>query len=148
MTDKLRGKALALLARREHSRAQLARKLAPHAESEDELNSLLDDLVADGMVSDARYAGIRVASRGLRYGNARLAYDLGQDGVAAEEVAAALADVAHESGRCRLVWEKKFGTLPASLQERARQVRFLQSRGFSSASIRATLAGTELEDVS
>ncbi|MCL2021078.1 MAG: recombination regulator RecX [Betaproteobacteria bacterium] len=148
MAQHLRAKALALLARRDYSRAALAKKLAPHAESEAALNCLLDALVAASLLSDARYASNRVGARGVRYGNARLAYELGQEGVPVEEVAAAIAEADAESGRCHLVWQKKFSALPVTLPERARQVRFLRQRGFSSASIRQVLGETELDDVS
>ncbi|MCL2075126.1 MAG: recombination regulator RecX [Betaproteobacteria bacterium] len=143
----LRGKALALLARREYSRAALAKKLAPHVESEAMLEKLLDDLVAADLLSDARFAASRVNALSARRGNARLAHELGQEGVAAEEIATALLEAGDENERCLTVLQKKFGAPPATLAERARQVRFLRYRGFSSASIQNALGITELDDV-
>ena len=70
MSDTLRVRALQLLARREHARAELARKLAPHAESEEALSSLLDSLESERLLSNTRYAEARVHTRGARYGNA------------------------------------------------------------------------------
>ncbi|MDR0233886.1 MAG: recombination regulator RecX [Zoogloeaceae bacterium] len=148
MAAHLRGKALALLARREYSRALLAKKLMPFAESEQALESVLDDLAASLMLSDARYASNRARARGSRYGNARLTRELEEAGVAAETISVALAATEDESRRCRAVWQKQFGALPDTLAERARQVRFLQYRGFSSDSIRQVLNGTEWDDAS
>jgi regulatory protein len=146
MSLTLRQRALGLLARREHSRAELARKLAPHAESEEELVALLDDLAARRQLSDARYAAERIAFRSRRYGNARLAQELRQAGVSSETADAALAETESELERAHQVWLKKFGQLPADLSERARQTRFLAGRGFSSATIRQVLKGTVDED--
>jgi len=135
----LRVRALAWLARREHSRAELGRKLAAYAESEDEVERLLDSLEAERLLSDGRYASERAAVRGLRYGNLRLKQELQAQGVDGETLAAALAGSGDERERCRAVWAKKFGVLPASAEERARQMRFLQYRGFSPESIRSVL---------
>ncbi|GBG02123.1 hypothetical protein AZSI13_14500 [Azospira sp. I13] len=146
MSLTLRQRALGLLARREHSRAELARKLAAHAESEEELVALLDDLAARRQLSDARYAAERVAFRSRRYGNARLAQELRQAGVASDTAEAALAETASELERARQVWQKKFDQLPVDLPERARQTRFLAGRGFSSATIRQVLKGGADED--
>ena len=77
----LRARAVQLLARREHSRSELARKLAPHAQSREELETLLDDLVRQGFLSDLRYAESVARSRGARYGSQRVVQELRQKGV-------------------------------------------------------------------
>lgn len=136
MTRTLRERALALLARREHARAELRRKLAPHAESAAEIDSLLDELAQQRLLSDARYADMRVHVRAGRYGNARLAQELRQQGVSDEVVASTLAEAEDELSRAHTVWAKKFTAPPTSPQERARQMRFLQGRGFSGETIR------------
>jgi len=148
MSGSLRERALVLLARREHARAELARKLAPHAESVDELNVLLDDLVARRLLSDERYVEMRMHARGERFGNARLAYELRTQGVSDELVGAALAGEIDELARARQVWQRKFGNNVGKISEgtnaaaeRARQVRFLMSRGFSGETIRRVLRG-------
>ena len=74
MKGTLRERALGLLARREHSRVELARKLAPHAESAEELEALLDDLCARRLLSDERYVEMRLNARAARFGNARLVH--------------------------------------------------------------------------
>lgn len=141
----LRERALRFLARREHARAELARKLAPHAESAEQLAALLDDLAARRLLSDERYAEMRVNARSARYGNARLAHELRTQGVADELVAEALADGDDELTRARAVWRRKFGAAPADATERAKQMRFLMSRGFAGETIRRVLRG-DFED--
>ncbi|HEX5804516.1 MAG TPA: recombination regulator RecX [Azospira sp.] len=137
----LRQRALRLLARREHARTELKKKLAPHAESEAALEALLDELAARRLLSDARYAEMRVSSRGGRFGNARLAQELKSQGVADGVVGEALAGAGDELARAYAIWRRKFGTLPADAAERARQTRYLLYRGFSGDVIRRILRG-------
>ncbi|MDR2625224.1 MAG: recombination regulator RecX [Zoogloeaceae bacterium] len=144
--DALRAKALVLLARREHSRATLRKRLLPLAESAGALEALLDDLSAHQQLSDARYAHSRVRARGRRYGDSRLAQELRQDGLAEEAITAALAEGEEERLRCQGVWERKFAALPGTVEERARQQRFLRNRGFSAPVIRQVLHGLIEED--
>ena len=143
----LRERALRLLARREYARAELARKLAPHAESPEEIDALLDDLSVRRLLSDERYAEMRMNARGARFGNARLAYELRQQGVSEELVVAALATGEDELTRAWQVWLRKFGgkTEPSDAAERTRQMRFMMSRGFSGETIRRVLRG-DFED--
>ncbi len=139
----LRVAALRLLARRDYSRAELGARLATGAESPDQLDALLDALEAEQLLSDQRYACQRVATRGTRLGNARLCQELRASGVDDAAIAAALPEAGDEAGRCRAVWAKKFGAPPGDAAERARQMRFLQYRGFSSDAIRRALAGED-----
>ena len=139
----LRVRALQLLTRRDYCRAELKGKLVPHAESEEELDVVLDTLQSERLLSDTRYAAQRVVARAGRYGNARLKQELRQKGVADDEIAAALPEGGDETERCRAVWQRKFGDLPQTPEERAKQMRFLQYRGFSSEAIRRTLRGIE-----
>ncbi|MBL8422811.1 MAG: recombination regulator RecX [Candidatus Accumulibacter phosphatis] len=144
MCNDLRERALRLLARRDYARQELSRKLAPHAESAQQLAALLDDLAAGSLLSDQRYAATRISSRGARVGDARLAYELRGKGVAEDVVSAALAGVEDELTRARRVWQRKFaGGAPAAgdAAERARQARFLAGRGFSADTIRRVLRG-------
>ncbi|MBI2308237.1 MAG: recombination regulator RecX [Rhodocyclales bacterium] len=139
--NELRQRALRLLARRDHARAELRKKLAPHAESEETLDALLDDLAGRRLLSDARYAEMRVSSRSNRYGNARLAQELKAQGVAEDVAGQALAAAGDELARAHAIWRRKFGTLPAEAAERARQTRYLLYRGFSGDVIRRVLRG-------
>lgn len=143
MPDSLRVAALKLLTRRDHSRAELKAKLAPQAESAEQLEALLDSLQTEHLLSDHRFASQRVAARAGRYGNARLKQELRAQGVADDDIAAALPEGGDETARCQAVWAKKFGAPPNSAEERAKQMRFLQYRGFSMDAIRRTLAGRD-----
>ncbi|HLU77502.1 MAG TPA: recombination regulator RecX [Burkholderiales bacterium] len=136
----LRARAIDLLARREHSRSELARKLARHAEEGDDIDALLDDLVARKLLSDERYAEARAHTLSRKYGAARIAHDLRMQGVD-EEIVRRIADEARrtEVQRAREAWQKRFGRLPESAEERARQMRFLAARGFSGEAVRQVL---------
>jgi len=139
----LRVRALQLLTRRDYSRAELKSKLAAHAESEEELDQVLATLQSERLLSDERYAAQRVVARGGRYGNARLRQELRQKGVGDDDVAAALPEAGDETERCRAIWAKKFGRPPESAEERAKQMRFLQYRGFSGEAIRRVMRGVD-----
>ena len=139
----LRVHALQLLTRRDHSRAELKAKLAAEAESEEELDAVLDTLQEQRLLSDHRYASQRVVARAGRYGNARLKQELRQTGISDEDIAAALPEAGDETQRCQSVWARKFGELPKSAAERAKQMRFLQYRGFSGDAIRQVMRGAE-----
>ena len=147
MSGTLRARALRLLARREYARAELARKLSPHAESCAALEALLDDLSARRLLSDERYVEMRLNARGARFGNARLACELRAQGVSEDLVASALAASDDELTRARQVWQRKYGDKSDVLDatERARQTRFLLSRGFSGETIRRIFRG-DFED--
>lgn len=128
----LRERALGFLARREHSRAELRRKLAPHAGSPGELDALLDDLVRRKLLSEERFAEARAHVLSRKFGAARIERDLRARGVSVEQAASATRESrATEFERARGVWQRKFGTPATDLKERARQARFLLSRGFS-----------------
>ncbi|MDB5928189.1 MAG: recX [Betaproteobacteria bacterium] len=127
-----RGRALRLLARREHTRLELERKLAAHVESPAELQALLDDFTARGWLSDARAVDQLVQAKRGRFGAARIRQVLIDKGVSGELIASALANLKDtELDAARVVWARKFKAAPLTAAERARHIRFLQSRGFS-----------------
>jgi regulatory protein len=126
----LRERALALLARREHSRAELARKMSAHAEA-DEIAALLDALERERLLSDDRFAESLRNTRQGRYGSLRLKQELRDKGVAAGRIAQEVELArASDLAAARAVWEKKFGAPPEDAKDRARQMRFLLGRGF------------------
>jgi len=128
----LRNRALGLLARREHTRTELQRKLATHAEDPQELADLLDDLSRRGWLSDVRFAEALVQSKQAKFGTTWLAHELRERGVADSVIREQLADLKEsELERARQVWQSKFGVIPTDAKARAKQMRFLQSRGFS-----------------
>ncbi len=140
----LRERALRLLARREHSGAELARKLKEHARPEDDIEALLDDLSRLKLLSDERYAESRAHALSRKFGAARIAHELRSKGLDKD-----LADKASKAARvtelerAREVWRRKFRTAPRTREERARQMRFLQSRGFSFDAIRSVVTGAD-----
>jgi len=138
--NELRKRAIALLARREHSRAELAAKLATLG-SREEIDAVLAELAESGLLSDARAASAYVRSHAARFGKARLRQTLRQKGIASETIETQLADAdaPDEITRARDVWAKKFPAAPQDGKEWARQARFLQGRGFSGDVIRKLL---------
>ncbi|KWA00624.1 recombinase RecX [Burkholderia cepacia] len=132
----LKGRALGYLSRREYSRTELARKLAPYVGEDESVEPVLDALEKDGWLSDARFAESLVHRRASRVGVARIVSELKRHAVGdtlVEEVNAQLRET--EWARAQAVWRKKFGALPQTPAERAKQARFLAARGFSSATI-------------
>ena len=145
----LKGRALRYLAAREYGRLELERKLKPHAESAEQIAAVLNDLQAKGFISDARAAVSLVHRRAEKLGNARVLQELKQKGLAPEAIASASENLAQTEGqRAHSVWQKRFGALATDAAERAKQMRFLASRGFSAASIRLALrqAGGDLDE--
>ena len=144
----LKQRAVAYLARREHSRAELAKKLSAYGEQE-EIDSVLNSLQDAKLLSDQRFAAAFVRSRAERFGAGRLRQELRQrgveDGLVAQELA--VDDLPSEIERARLVWKKKFDAQPVDAKDWARQARFLQGRGFSSDVIRRVLKeADEMQD--
>jgi len=140
----LKARAVAALSRREHSRAELAKKLAPYtesgAESDAALQDVLDTLAREGWQSDARYAQGWVHRKAPRHGTARIVHDLRQQGVDAERLTAIQDELrASEPARARAVWAKRFGERPHDAREYARQARFLAARGFGHEVVRQVL---------
>lgn len=135
-----------MLARREHSRAELARKLAAHAESAEQIETLLDQLAARGWLSEARFAESRANVLARKFGSRKIEYDLRSRGVPAEVVERTVDQArAQELENCRAAWQKKFGALPQDAAERGRQMRFLAGRGFSTEAVRQVLKAGETD---
>jgi regulatory protein len=144
----LRSRALAILARREHSRAELRRKLVAFSDDTTLVEAVLDELTARKLLSDERYAELRADSLARKFGSARIEHELRAKGVSRSLASqAAGASRQTELERARGVWAKRFGAAPRDALEKARQMRFLQGRGFSFDAIRAVLgSGSAAED--
>lgn len=165
----LKGRALQWLAQREHSRAEMQRKLLPHARalvaqaqagaSEGSVEAsepgevlarvteVLDWLEANHYLSQQRFAESRIHVRAARHGNLRIQQELAQHGIALDaESAQALKSSEFE--RAREVWGRKFTVPAADAAGRAKQARFLTSRGFSAETVRRVLrqAGAPLDE--
>jgi regulatory protein len=127
----LKGRALRYLAQREHSRAELARKLRRFTEEGAGIDAALDELMAHGLLSDERAAASVLISQAPRSGQRRLKQILQTKGLDPELVASTLAQAqGTEPERALALWQRRFGTVAADAAERARQARFLQGRGF------------------
>lgn len=137
------------LARREHSRAELQQKLRSYVQEGEDLAVVLDELEKRNWLSDARAATQLVDAKRSRFGSQRIAHELRQRGIGDDLIAEALPELkASELETAREVWQRKFGKPPQEAKEKARQMRFLQSRGFSTDVILKVLrsAGASLAD--
>jgi regulatory protein len=142
----IRDRALAYLARREHTRLELTRKLDRAGYPEADIEPLLDDFSQRGWLSNQRFAESYVQQKQKRFGTLKLAHELRSRGVDESTVQQVLKTTKEtELERAREVWKKRFGTPPANSSEKAKQMRFLQGRGFSLETIRRTVGG-EWED--
>lgn len=140
----LKGRALRLLSQREHSRAELERKLAEHETEAGQLAQALDELQARGLISENRVIESVVHRRASKLGTTRIRQELVAKGVSGEAVAQALEGLrATELERAREVWARKFGTTASDPKEKARQIRFLVSRGFAAEVVRRVVKGAD-----
>lgn len=136
----LKGRALRLLSGREHSRAELERKLASREEEPGQLRRVLDELQAKGFIDHQRVADSVVHRRAAKLGAARIRHELQGKGLDPELVAQAVAGLrTTELQRAREVWRRKFERPPADAAERCKQTRFLAARGFDGEVIRRVL---------
>ena len=128
----LKGRALRLLSQREHSRAELERKLAKYEEQPGSLATALDELAAKDFINEGRVVQSVLHQRAGRHGAARIRQELLHKGVAPEAVADAVKSLqGNELDRAREVWRRRFDAPPRDAAERAKQVRFLMARGFA-----------------
>ena len=126
----LRARALRLLARREHTRQELESKLLPHAGASEDLQSLISGLKQKNQLSEERFAEERARSLSRKYGAARIRQDLRAKGVSDELISRVTGE--GELERARAILERKYRTVAATREEKAKRMRFMQSRGFSS----------------
>ena len=142
----LQTRAVSLLARREHSRLELEKKLAGHAQTPEMLLEVLDALEQRGLLSAERLVEQVVHGRRHKYGAQRIRHELKEKGIADHLIDTAMADLKEtELQTAREIWRKKFGVIPENLKERSKQARFLAGRGFSAEIIRQILACSDEE---
>jgi len=145
----IRRTAMDLLARREHGRVELTRKLRQRGAPPELIEAALDRLTEEGLLSESRYLESFVSYRARSgYGPLRIREELGQRGLQR-------ADIEHALRECGIdwqenleeTWRRKFsGQLPADIRERARQGRFLTYRGYSLEMIGRLLSGRRMDD--
>ena len=144
----LKARALRYLVRREHSRAELARKLAPHAESAQAVEVVLDLLLSRRQQSDERFAAERARTLSRKYGAAKIRQDLKARGIP-EEIADRASSGLNDAEKAREILQRKYREPATTREEHAKRARFLQSRGFSYDTIRSALGlsgSTNLSD--
>jgi regulatory protein len=125
----LKTRALRLLARREHSRDELAHKLSPHAESPEALDTVLDFLVSKKLLSNERFAEVRAHWLARKYGAVKIRRDLESKGV--EQHLLERVSTEGELERAQAILARKYRAPATTREERAKRARFLQGRGFS-----------------
>ena len=145
--------AVAQLARREHSRAELRAKLRRRlqdgdpAEASAQVEKVLDSLQAKGLLSDTRFAAALVRTRADRFGAARIRHELRAHELPAEVVRTTVENLrVTEEERARALWKRRFGHPAADAAERARQMRFLAQRGFSTSVVIKVVRGADRDD--
>jgi regulatory protein len=134
--ETLRQKAIALLARREYARSELELRLVARGGERSEVRALLEALATQGLLSDARYARSIVARRLGSCSRRRITEELKAADIAPNHIDAALAETPLDDESAMVaLWQRRFGRAPADERDKARQVRFLQSRGFALSAI-------------
>lgn len=132
--------ALKLLARRDMTRTEFVSKLQSREFSLEEVNQAADWCAAEGWLDESRYAEVNARRLGQKYGASRVAHQLRQKGVNAGDLSEVLdALKLTERDRARALWQRRFGEPPTSVLEMQRQMRYLQSRGFSYAVAKAAI---------
>ncbi|KAB5624147.1 recombination regulator RecX [Pseudomonas putida] len=145
----VRRTAMDLLARREHGRVELTRKLRQRGATDELIEPALDRLAEEGLLSEARYLESFISYRSNSgYGPARIREDLSQRGLNRSDIDQALRESGVDwSARLRDVWQRKFaGQRPQDPRSRAQQTRFLAYRGFSMDMIGRLLSGRDLDE--
>ena len=136
----LKGRALRYLSMREHSRVELNRKLSPYAEEPEEVEAVLNWLESSNFMSAERFSDSLVNRRSARFGNQRILAELQThqlDSVEIQRVKEQLSET--ELERAVAVLHRKFPKAPADHEERMKQSRFLQQRGFSGKAIQQAM---------
>ncbi|WP_147693912.1 recombination regulator RecX [Vogesella mureinivorans] len=138
----LKARAVDLLSRREYTRLELKRRLSPFAENAEEVDALLDELAASRWQSDARFAEQFADSRSRKYGSRRVAMEMRERGVDSDTIKQTLSSH-NDLATARSQWLRKFGQPASDAAGRAKQMRYLASRGFGMDTIRQVIKGSD-----
>jgi regulatory protein len=132
----LKAQAVRLLARREYARADLEQRLIAKGAARDEVVAVLDELSSQGLLSNERFAHALVAQKSGSYSRRSIRGELKRKGISGEAIEGAIGDAPIDDDAAMLaLWQRRFGVPPANDREKARQIRFLQSRGFELSAI-------------
>lgn len=143
----LLGRGIRYLSMREHSEAEIRKKLHPYAENEDDLNHVILQLKNKNFLSNERFSDSLIYKKANTLGNHRIAHELRKHDLDPEIISKHLLNLKKsESKRAYEVWLKKFGTLAKEPKDLAKQIRFMVSRGFDQELVYRIVRGKTLED--
>ena len=140
----LLSRALALLSRRDASRAEFVAKLIAAGYGKEEVEGTADWCVAQGFLNETRYVEGAARRLSAKYGASRVTHTLRSKGVSEEAIAGVAGDLKdNELTQARAIWTRKFREPPADANAKAKQIRYLQSRGFSFEIIKQVIRGVD-----
>ena len=140
----LLSRALALLSRRDASRAEFIAKLIAAGYEKSEVEGAADWCLSQGFLNETRYVEGAARRLSAKYGVSRVTHTLRSKGVTEEAIAGITSDLKdNELAQARALWLRKFREPPADANAKAKQIRYLQSRGFSFAIIKQVIRGDE-----
>jgi regulatory protein len=138
VSKQIKNDCLRLLTRRDHSRKEIQRKMAVKGYESSQVSAVIDDLAQQSWQDDTRYAESYARMRSHKgFGPVRIAYELKQQGIEAHTVDKVLQSTSDNwLNLMEQVYNKKYPeSLAMDSNERAKRIRFLLQRGFSSAMI-------------
>jgi|TARA_B110000114_G_C14958610_1_gene343423 regulatory protein len=129
---------------------ELNKKINPYAASlkipNQDIKNLLDELVEKSWQSDIRFTEQFIFSKKNKYGLRKVAHELKLRGVDSRLISEGLSSVKSEEFLlAKKIWSKKYNHLPESIEEKTKQIRFLQSRGIELDLILKILTGKSPE---
>jgi len=146
----LKKRALYYLGKRDYSRAELRKKILVYSETleitKDNLELVLDELEKKEWLSDIRFSEQFVLTKKRKFGTRKIAHELKLRGVEELIINRVLKDIKDdEFFLAKQIWEKKFNQIPITINEKAKQIRFMQSRGIEVSIIHKILSGKSPE---
>ena len=146
----LKKRALYYLGKRDYSRVELGRKILTYSESLEvskaDLESVLNELEEKDWLSDDRFSEQFVLSKKRKFGARKIAHELKLRGVSESIISRVLSDIKDDKFLlAKKIWEKKFNQIPITIDEKAKQIRFMQSRGIEVAIINQIVSGKSPE---
>lgn len=137
-------RALAFLSRRDASRVEFISKLIAAGYEKTQVESAADWCQSLGFLNESRYVDSAARRLSLKYGPSRVVRSLRDKGVTDQAIAEVLPDLKeNELAQASAIWLRKFREPPADAKAKSKQIRYLQSRGFSFEVIKQVLRGTE-----
>ena len=148
----LKKRALYYLGKREYSRLELHKKIKAFAQELEletqDIKAILNDLEGNNWLSDQRFTEQFILSKKNKYGVEKIRYELKVRGVADNIINTELVKIKTENySLAKKIWAKKFDGAPKSLDERNKQIRFLQGRGIDIELIHQILSGKSFEQL-